>query len=280
MAYALLFGELWFQVPGSIKIELEGRARPYPFAKDILLYLASLYGDDFAQYRSLEFTGSVVDAMTLSDRMCLADHAVEVGAKFGLFKADEKVMEYVKARTSRPFEAVEADSDAVYERIISINTDSLGFYAAKPHSFGNVCPVQDVIGTKIDQAVIGSCANGRFEDIAAAARILKGKKVASHTRFLIQPASWAVYRQCLEEGLISQLLDAGVQFLTPGCGVCQPVLGCLSAGEVCITAGTRNYKGRLGSPDADIYLAGPGTVAASSLAGEIVDPGELVYDCF
>jgi 3-isopropylmalate/(R)-2-methylmalate dehydratase large subunit len=280
MAYALLFGELWFQVPASIKIELQGRGRPYPFAKDILLYLAGLYGDDFAQYRSLEFTGSAADAMTLSDRMCLADHAVEVGAKFGLFKADAKVIEYVKARTNRPFEAVEADPDAVYERIITVDTDSLDFYAAKPHSFGNVCPIREAAGVKIDQAVIGSCANGRFEDIEAAAKILDGKKTASHTRFLIQPASWAVYRQCVEAGLVPRLLDAGVQFLTPGCGICQPVLGCLAAGETCITAATRNYKGRLGSPDADIYLAGPVTVAASALAGEIVDPGELAYACF
>lgn len=280
IAYAMTFGELWFQVPETIKIELKGRARPYPFGKDIILYLAGKYGDDFAQYRSLEFTGSAADGMAISDRMCMADHGVEVGAKFGFFRADDKVMEYVSARTKQAFKPLEADSDAKYEKIIEVDVDNLDFVVAKPHNFDKVVPVKETAGVKIDQAVIGSCANGRYEDILAAAKILKGKKLPSHVRFLIQPASWDVYRQCLNSGIIPDLLDAGAQVLNPGCGVCQPVLGVLSKGEVCITSATRNYKGRLGSTDAFVYLAGPATVAASALAGEIVDPKEVLHECY
>ncbi len=280
MAYALVFGELWFQVPHSIKIELLGKARGYPFAKDIALYLAGTYGDDFAQYKSIEFTGPAADGMFLSDRMCLADHAVEVGAKFGLFRADGKVIEYVKSRTDLPFETLEADPDAEYERVIKVNVEGLDFYVAKPHGFGEAVPVGEVSDARIDQAVIGSCANGRFEDIEVAARILKGNKVSPHVRFLIQPASWAVYRECLHAGLIPVILDAGAQFLEPGCGVCQPMKGYLTAGEVCITSTTRNYKGRLGSTDAFVYLGGPATVAVSAVAGEIMSPQEVLDELF
>ncbi len=276
MAYALLFGELWFQVPETVKIILHGSARAYPFAKDIILHLAGKYGDDFAQYRSIEFTGPVADGMTLSDRLCMADHAVEVGAKFGLFRADGKVIEYVTARTDRPFEPVDADADAAYERVIEVDVDRLDFQIAKPHQFGNVSPVSDVKGVALDQAVIGSCANGRYEDIKIAADIVRGKKIHPRVRFLIQPASWAVYRQCLEGGLIPELLDAGAQFLEPGCGSCQPMKGVLAPGEVCITSTTRNYKGRLGSSEAFVYLGGPATVAASALAGEIISPKEAL----
>lgn len=278
MAYALVFGELWFQVPRTIKIELVGKSRDYPFAKDIALFLAGTYGDDFAQYRSLEFTGSVADGMTLADRMCLAAHAVELGAKFGLFRADGRVIEYVKARTDRPFEILEADPDAEYEQVIQVDVDDMDFYVARPHSFGHAVPVHDVEGVRIDQAIIGSCANGRFEDIEIAARILKRRKVAPHVRFLLQPASWHVYRKCLDAGLIGVILDAGAQFLEPGCGVCQPMKGCLSEGETCITSTTRNYKGRLGSADALVYLAGPATVAASAIAGRIASPREALNE--
>jgi 3-isopropylmalate/(R)-2-methylmalate dehydratase large subunit len=278
MAYALTFGELWFQVPESIKIELKGKARNYPFGKDIVLYLAGVYGDDFAQYRSIEFTGSAADGMSLSDRMCLSDHAVEVGAKFGFFRADSKTLDYVKAKTDRPFETLEADPDAVYERVIEVDVDSLDFQIAKPHQFGDVVPAGEAAGIKIDQAVIGSCANGRFEDIQIAAKILKGNKLPRHVRFLIQPASWTVYRQCLDANIIPDILDAGARLLEPGCGICQPMKGYLSQGEVCITTGTRNYKGRLGSTGAFVYLAGPATVAASALAGEIVSPREVLND--
>jgi len=275
-AYALTFGELWFQVPHSIKIVLNGSARNYPFSKDIILYLAGEYGDDFAQYKSLEFTGTVAQEMNLSDRMCLSDHTIEVGGKFGFFEADEKTIEYVKKKTEKPFEIVEPDKNAEYERIIEVDVDNLDFYVAKPHHFGNVVPISEVVGQHIDQAVIGSCANGRFEDIEIAAKILKGKKIAPHVRFLISPASWEIYRQCMHHGLIDILLDAGAQFLEPGCGVCQPMKGVLTKGEVAITSTTRNYQGRYGSTEAYLFLAGPATVAASSLTGCITNPKEAL----
>ena len=278
VAYALTFGELWFQVPQSIKIILNGRARNYPFSKDIILYIAGRYGDDFAQYKSLEFTGAVAQEMNLSDRMCLSAHAVEVGAKFGFFQADQKTIDYVKSKSDNPFEIIEPEKDAQYEQIIEVDVDNMDFYIAKPHHFGNTVPVNEVAGTHIDQAVIGSCANGRLEDIEIAARIVEGKKIAPHVRFLISPASWDIYRKCMNLGLITTLLDAGVQFLEPGCGVCQPMKGVLSKNEVAITSTTRNYQGRFGNTEAYIYLAGPATVAASALAGRITNPKEVLNE--
>lgn len=280
MAYALTFGELWFQVPQSIRIELTGSVRRYPFAKDIILYLAGRYGDDFAQYRSVEFAGPVADRMPIGDRMCLSTQIVDVGGKFGLFTINDEVRQYVEAKTARPFEPVAADADASYERVIEVDVDALDFQVARPHRFGNACPVGEASGVRIDQAVIGACSNGRFDDISLAARMLAGKRIAPHVRFLIQPASWEVYRQCLQAGIIPTILDSGAYFLEPGCGTCQPMKGCLSAGEVCITSTTRNYKGRMGSTDANIYLAGPATVAASAIAGEIVSPKEALDELF
>lgn len=280
VAYALTFGELWFQVPESIRINLNGSPRAYPFAKDIFLYLAGMYGDDFAQYRSVEYAGYGADHMPISDRLCLSAQTVDVGGKFGMFNANEEVEAYMKKRTDRPYETVAADADASYERVINVDVDSLGFYVAKPHRVCNVEDVENVRNVKIHQAVIGACSNGRFEDIELAARILKGKKVAPHVRCFIQPASWDVYRQCLAAGFVPDLLDSGAYFLEPGCGCCQPMKGCLSAGEVCITSTTRNYKGRMGDPNAEIYLGGPATVAASALAGEIISPKEVLHELF
>ncbi len=274
MLYVLLFGELWFQVPQSIKIVLDGRQPEYPISKDIILYLAGKYGDDFAQNMSIEYTGSLVPQLSIDSRMCLAAHGVEVGAKFAMFEFDEKTREFLRGRTSKPYEPVAADPDAQYEKEIRLNVDDMPFVVAKPHQFGNVVPVDDVAGTRINQAQIGSCANGRFEDIEIAARMLKGRKVAKGVRFLISPASQQVYLQCLKAGLIEGLIEAGAQVVTPGCGICQPKVGFLSDGEVCITATTRNFKGRKGSMNAEIYLASPLTVTAAAIAGEIVNPKE------
>ncbi|MBI2987544.1 MAG: 3-isopropylmalate dehydratase large subunit [Deltaproteobacteria bacterium] len=273
--YVLLFGELWFQVPNSVKVVLEGHHPNYPIAKDIILYLAGKYGDDFAGSMSVEYTGSLVPQLSIASRMCLSAHGVEVGAKFALFPADERTREFLRGRTDKPYEPLEADPDAEYEKEIVLNVDEMPFMVAKPHQFGNVAPVDEVTGIKIVQAQIGSCANGRFEDIEIAARILKGRKVAKGVRFIISPASQQVYLQCLKAGLVEWLVEAGAQVVTPGCGVCQPKVGFLSDGEVCITATTRNYKGRKGSLNAEIYLAGPLTVAAAAVAGEIVNPREV-----
>lgn len=275
MLYVLLFGELWFQVPQSIKVVLNGRQPKYPIAKDIILNLAGQYGDDFAGNMSIEYAGSLVPQLSIDSRMCLSAHGVEVGAKLAMFPFDDTTRRFLDAHTDKPYSPVEADADAQYEREIVLDVDSMPFVVAKPHQFGNVGPVEDVAGRTIQQAIIGSCANGRFEDIEIAARMLKGRKVAKGVRFIISPASQQVYLQCIKAGLVESLLEAGVQVVTPGCGVCQPKVGFLSDGEVCITATTRNFKGRKGSMKADIYLAGPLTVAAAAVAGKIVNPKDV-----
>ena len=275
MLYVLLFGEVWFQVPQSVKIVLEGRQPNYPIAKDIILHLAGRYGDDFAQNMAIEFAGPLVPQLSMDSRMCLATHGVEVAAKFAVFPFDGKTREYLRTRTDKPYEPVTADADAVYEKTLVLNVDAMPFPVAKPHHFGNVVPVEEVSGIKIDQALIGSCSNGRFEDIEIAARMLKGRKVAKGVRFVLSPASQQVYLECLKAGLIEQLIESGAQVVTPGCGICQPKVGYVSAGEVCITATTRNFRGRKGSLDAQLYLGGPLTVTAAAVAGKIVNPREV-----
>jgi 3-isopropylmalate/(R)-2-methylmalate dehydratase large subunit len=277
MLYALLFGELWFQVPETVRIVLNGRQPNYPIAKDIILTLAGRYGDDFAGNKSIEYVGDLVPQLSIDSRMCLAAHGVEVGAKFAMFDADDKTRAYLRDRTDKPYEPVAADPDATYESEIVIDVEDMPFVVAKPHQFGNVVPVADVAGVRVDQAQIGSCANGRFEDIEIAARVLKGKKVAKGVRLIVSPASQKVYLACLKAGLIEDLIEAGAQVITPGCGICQPRVAFISDGEVCITATTRNFKGRKGSQKADIYLGGPLTVAAAALTGEISDPKEVFH---
>ena len=275
MFYVLLYGELWFQVPGSVRVVLEGRQPNYPISKDIMLTLAGKYGDDFARGLSIEYTGSLVPQLSIDSRMCLSTHGVEVGAKFAMFQADAVTHQFVKARTGKPYEPLAPDVGADYEKEIRLNVDEMPFVVAKPHQFGNVAPVDEVKNVRIHQAQIGSCANGRFEDIEIAARMLEGRKVAKGVRFIISPASQQVYLQCLKAGLIEKLIEAGAQVITPGCGICQPRVGFLSDGEVCITATTRNFKGRKGSTQAEIYLGGPLTVTAAAIAGEIVNPKEV-----
>jgi 3-isopropylmalate/(R)-2-methylmalate dehydratase large subunit len=276
-AYAAVFGELWFRVPETIKVSIEGPVpKSHPVAKDLVLFLAGKYGDDMAQYMAIEYTGAAAREMDLSSRMCLADHGVEIGAKFALFEADEKTFAYLRRRTDKPFETVSPDPDAHYSREITVDLSEVGIRVAKPHTFDNVAPIEEVAGKRIDQALIGSCANGRLEDIEVAARILRGRKVAKGVRLIISPASYIVYRQCLEAGLVEPLIRAGAQFVEPTCGVCTARLGYMVDGEVSITCATRNYRGRKGSPNSEVYLAGPATVAASAVAGVITDPREML----
>ena len=278
MVYAVMFGELWFQVPETIKITLKGKQPNYPIAKDIILTLAGQYGDDFANGKSIEFDGSLVPQLSMDSRLCLATHGVEVAGKFAFFPADEVTHEFLKGRTDKPYEPLVADPDAEFVKEIELDVDEMPFAVAKPHQFGNVSPVNEVSGTKIDQAMIGSCANGRFEDIEIAARVLQGRKVADGVRFIVSPASQQVYLKCLEENLVQPIVEAGGQFVAPGCSICQPMLGFMSDDEVCITSTTRNYRGRKGSVNADLYLGGPLTVAAAAIAGEIADPKEVISE--
>jgi 3-isopropylmalate/(R)-2-methylmalate dehydratase large subunit len=278
LTYAMVFGELWFQVPHAVKVVLNGTQPRYPIAKDIVLYLAGQYGDDFAASMAIEFAGDLVPQLSIDSRACLSTHGVEVAAKFALFPADDKTHAFVRARTDKPYEPLIADPDAEYDKEIALNVDDMPFVVAKPHQFGNVAPVDEVRGVRIHQALIGSCANGRYEDIEIAARMLKGRKVARGVRFVVSPASQQVYLQCLKAGLIEQLVESGAQVVTPGCGVCQPKVAFVSAGEVCITATTRNFRGRKGSLEAELYLGGPLTVTAAAVAGEIANPKEVFHE--
>ena len=240
-----------------------------------MLHLAGRYGADFALYQSIEFAGETASAMSMDSRFTMADHGIEVGAKFALFECDDKTLTLLGQPQGTAFTPVSPDKDAVYSDTITVDVSDMAPQVAAPHSFENNQPIEDVAGVKIHQATIGSCANGRFEDIAIAADILKGRKVARGTRLLISPASWGVYKQCVEAGFPQVLLEAGAQLLNPGCGVCTKG-AYLAPGETCITATTRNYQGRMGSPEAQIYLASPATVAWSAVRGEIADPREAI----
>jgi 3-isopropylmalate/(R)-2-methylmalate dehydratase large subunit len=243
-----------------------------------MLYLAGRYGIDFALYKSIEFAGSGVKSLTMDNRFTMSDHGVEVGAKFALFECDERTLAFLKGKTTERYQAVRPDAGARYSKRYSLDLSSITPQVAAPHSFGNVQPIGDLSGIHIDQACVGSCANGRFEDIEITARILKGRKVHKGVRLLVSPASWPVYRQCLDAGLPQVIIDAGGQFLDPGCGICGFNRAYMAPGEVCLTATTRNHQGRMGSKEASIYLGGPATVAWSAVMGAIADPREALEE--
>jgi 3-isopropylmalate/(R)-2-methylmalate dehydratase large subunit len=276
MAWVLHFGELWFQVPETIKIEVSGELGKGVTAKDIFLHVSGVYGTEVGQYKSMEWTGSAIDSLSLDGRLCIANQSVELGAKFSLFRADKKTLNFVKDRAVRPYEPVEPDPDARYESLYQVNASELVPLVAQPHGMEVVNPANFYRDVKINQANVGGCANGRLEDIAWAARILKGKTVHPEVRCIVGPASWEVYMDAMHAGYLETLIDAGVIVCHPHCGPCTGTMGALAPGEVCITATSRNFKGRMGSPEASIYLASPATVAASAIAGHIVDPREVM----
>ena len=275
MAYVIQTGELWFRVPETIKFEIEGKLPEFVHSKDIILLIAGKYTTEVAQYKAIEWTGSTVDAMNLDSRFTMGNMSVELGAKFGIFRADQKVIDYVRARTDKPFDPVESDPDAVYAETYTIDGATLEPQVALPHSVGNVVKAREVNGVNIDQAVIASCCHGRIEDLEIAVRMLKGRKVHPGVRFYVAPASWEVYKAASEKGIFSKLIDSGVMIGNPSCGLCTGYQGVLAAGEKCIAAAPRNFKGRMGSNDAEIYLASPATVTASAIMGKIVDPREV-----
>jgi 3-isopropylmalate/(R)-2-methylmalate dehydratase large subunit len=276
MAFVMQTGELWFMVPETIKFEITGRLPDCVYSKDVILYIAGKYSTEVAQYKSIEWTGSVVDEMSLDGRFTMSNMSVELGAKFGLFRADQKVIDYVKARTEKAFEPVQADPDAVYAETYTINGSMIEPQVALPHSVGNVKPVSEVKDISVDQAVIASCCHGRIEDLEIAARMLKGKRVHPKVRFYAGAASWEIYKEAMDRGILRTLLDAGVMIGNPSCGFCTGIQGVLASGERCIAATPRNFKGRMGSNDAEIFLASPATVTASAIKGKIADPREAM----
>jgi len=276
MAFVMQTGELWFMVPETIKFEINGKLSDHVYSKDIILSIAGKYSTEVAQYKAIEWAGSVVDEMSLDGRFTMSNMSVELGAKFGIFKADRKAIAYVKARTNKAFEPVEADPDAVYAETYLINGSTIEPQVALPHSVGNVKPVSEVKDIKIDQAVIASCCHGRIEDLEIAARMLKGKRVHPKVRFYAAAASWEIYKEAMDKGILKTLLDAGVMIGNPACGFCTGIQGVLAGGERCIAATPRNFKGRMGSNEAEIFLASPATVTASAIKGKIADPREAV----
>lgn len=276
MVYALVAGDLWMQVPPSIRFRLGGDPAPGIMAKDIVLKIAGDYGTEVAQYRSIEFSGPLADRLGIDSRMTMANMGVELGAKFAFFKADEKTADFIRARSAQGVEYFGPDQDASYEAVFDVSISGMAPQVACPHNPGNVQAVDQAGAVSVDQAYLGSCTNGRLEDMAVAARILKGHQVHPRTRLLITPASHAVMLAATRSGYVETLLAAGAHFTPSGCGPCLGGhMGLLGAGEVCISSTNRNFPGRMGSDKSEVYLASPATVAASAIQGKITDPRDF-----
>jgi len=279
MAAIMLTGELWFRVPEVIKITIDGHLRPGVMAKDVILNIIGALKQDAAVYKAIEYTGSTVDELSVAGRMVICNMAVEMGAKATYIRPDEKVLDYIKANSDHSFTVYDTDPDYQYSEEYHFSMDKLVPQVAVPHSVDSVVPVADVAGVQVNQVFIGTCTGGRDEDIEMAARILKGKKVASNCRMVVIPASSNVLLRCMEAGYIKSLLEAGVTLGTPGCGPCAGVHdGVIAAGEVCVSTSSRNFMGRMGSTGAKVYSASPATAAASALMGKLVDPTPYITE--
>lgn len=273
LAVALIEGALWFRVPETTRIRLEGALRGGVAAKDVTLHILGALGTDFGNYRALEFAGPVVDRLPVEERMVLANMAVEMGAKCGYIQPDEKTLDYVTARTRASFTVHRTDTDYPYDQEHVFAVDGLEPQVACPGRVDAARAVREVAGIAIDQVFIGSCTGGRLTDIAAAARILDGKRVASGTRLIVSMASREILTESIAAGYLQTLVRAGAAITTPGCGPCFGLhAGVLAAGERCVTTSSRNYPGRMGSPQAEIYLASALTAAATALTGRLTDP--------
>jgi homoaconitate hydratase family protein len=265
--------EIWLRVPETLRIEFSGRLSPGVYAKDVILKIIGDNGADRANYEAVEFVGPAAGDFSLASRMVLANMAAEMGAKNGYFEADDKTLEWLRARAKADYEIVMSDPDATYEAVLKYDISTIEPQIACPHAVDNVKPVTAVEGKPFHQALIGTCTNGRFEDLAIAAKILKGKKIHPRVRALILPASREVYLEALKKGLIEIFVEARCVIVNPGCGPCLGAHeGILAPGEVVVSTSNRNFKGRMGGRDSEIYLASPATVAASALEGKITDP--------
>ena len=273
VAIAMAIGKTWLKVPKTLKINVNGKFREGVCAKDLILHLIGLIGADGATYMALEFCGDTIKNMSMSDRFTLSNMAVEAGAKCGLIVPDETTREYLKSRGREDmFRVIEPDADAVYERVIDINAEDVERTVSCPHTVDNVKKVSELSDIKVDQVFVGTCTNGRLEDMRTVAGILKGKKVNSDVRMLICPASPDVYKASLREGLIEIFMDAGAVILPPGCGPCVGVhAGTLADGEVCLSTQNRNFQGRMGNTEGNIYLCSPYVAAYSAIKGYICD---------
>ena len=278
VAIGIALGKTWMKIPETIRVNVTGEFQKGVFAKDLMLYLIGLISADGAAYMALEFGGPAIESMPHHERMVLSNMAVEAGAKAGLIASDQETKRFLDSQgRGTDFSEIKPDSDAGYERIIDIDAAKLVPMVAFPHRVDNTKTIDEAKGEKIDQVFIGTCTNGRLEDIRVAAQILKGKKRHPDTRLIVVPASRKIYGQAIEEGLLTVLNDAGASINSPGCGPCVGVhQGVLGDGEKCLSTMNRNFKGRMGNPEGFIYLASPATCAASAIAGEIADPREVI----
>jgi len=273
MAAGMATGLSWFRVPSAIKVTLTGKLQPHVSGKDVILHLIGRIGVDGALYKSIEFTGEGVSSLSMDDRFTISNMAIEAGGKNGIFPVDEKTMEYINGRVTRTCEAFQADPDAVYDSEVVIDLNTLEPTVAMPHLPENTKVVSEVAGLPIDQVVIGSCTNGRIQDMRIAAGIMKGKKVASNVRCVVIPATQEVYMQAMKEGLMEIFIQAGAAVSTPTCGPCLGGhMGCMAEGERAVSTTNRNFVGRMGHVESEIILASPAVAAASAIAGCVADP--------
>ena len=277
MACVWATGKLWLKVPETIKMVINGKLQEMVTAKDVILHIIGEIGSDGANYKAIEFYGETVKNFSVSSRMTISNQAMEAGAKAAIVPPDEKTINYLRNRVRGEIEPVYSDGDANYESEMEFDVSDLEPQVACPHTVDNVKPVSEVEGIEIDQAVLGSCTNGRLEDLEIAAKILKGKRIAPGVRMIVIPASREIYLEALKRGYIEIFLRAGATIINPGCGPCLGAhQGVLASGERAISSTNRNFRGRMGSPDSEVYLASPATVAASAIEGKIVDPRRVV----
>ena len=276
MAAGMVTGKAWFKVPSAIKFVLTGKPGKWVSGKDVILHIIGMIGVDVALYKSMEFTGDGVANLSMDDRFTICNMAIEAGGKNGIFPVDEKAKAYMKEHSKRDYKIYEADEDAVYEAVYTIDLSQLKPTVAFPHLPENTKTIDQVEEIKIDQVVIGSCTNGRLDDMRIAAEVMKGRKVAKGVRCIVIPATQAIYLQSLKEGLLEIFIEAGAVVSTPTCGPCLGgYMGILAAGERCVSTTNRNFVGRMGHVDSEVYLASPAVAAASAVTGKISCPCEL-----
>jgi 3-isopropylmalate/(R)-2-methylmalate dehydratase large subunit len=276
MAAGMATGKAWFKVPSALKFVLKGKMSKWVSGKDVILHIIGMIGVDGALYKSMEFTGDGIANLTMDDRFTIANMAIEAGAKNGIFPVDEKTIAYMKEHSTKEYKVYEADEDAEYEKVYEIDLSKIRPTVAFPHLPENTCTIDEVGDIKIDQVVIGSCTNGRMEDLRVAAKILKGKKVAKGVRCIVFPGTQKIYLQALEEGLVADIVKAGAVFSTPTCGPCLGGhMGILAKGERAVSTTNRNFVGRMGHPESEVYLASPAVAAASALTGKITNPEDI-----
>lgn len=277
MASGMATGQAWFKVPEAIKFVLKGKLQPWVSGKDVILHIIGMIGVDGALYQSMEYTGEGVANLSMDDRFTIANMAIEAGAKNGIFEVDEKTLEYVKEHSKREYTIFKADEDAEYARVIEIDLAAIRPTVAFPHLPENTRTIDEVGDVPIDQVVIGSCTNGRMEDLRIAAKILKGKKVNPRVRTIVFPATQKIYLQAMKEGLLEIFVEAGVAVSTPTCGPCLGGhMGILAEGERAVATTNRNFVGRMGHTESEVYLASPAVAAASAITGKISSPEEVL----